>query len=52
MREYDVTVSRVGNIRIMADSPDEAMKIANEAETKDITWAGDFMATDAQPVED
>ena len=48
---YDVTVSRVGSVSVTADSPEQAMEIANSYGTDKIHWADDFQATDAQPEE-
>lgn len=44
---YDVTVVRLGSIKVKANSPEEAMKKANALPTSSIAWNEDWNATDA-----
>lgn len=44
---YDVTVVRLGSIKVKANSPEEAMKKANALPTSSISWNEDWNATDA-----
>ncbi len=52
-RKYGVFFTRHGYAEIEAESPDEAMKLADETITADeVSWDDDWPCTDAQPVED
>ena len=46
--EYDVTVSRLGCVKVKAKSREEAMFKAEQMPTESITWNEDWVVTDAQ----
>ena len=48
---YRVIVAKTGSLETYADSPEDAMKIANETFETDIFWSDDFIATDAEEIE-
>ena len=48
---YSVTFMRIGSAMVMASSPEEAMRIADEAVKADeVTWLDDWPAVDAREV--
>lgn len=51
MQDFDVTVTRIGTVRIKAENATHAMEIINQFRVDAITWLDDFTATDATPVD-
>lgn len=51
MKLYNVTVTRIGSVELYADSPDEAMKMAEESDSNQLFWMDGFSATDAEEID-
>ena len=51
MKKYSVIVTKIGSIELYADSPEEAMKIAEESDEEQIFWNG-INAADAEEIEE
>ena len=49
---YTVIVSRCGSVRVIAESAQQAMDIANQIPATEITWDDDFMPTDSELSDD
>lgn len=50
-RTFDVTVVRIGHVRVEAASIEDAMAKANELPTSAVTWFDNHDATDAREQE-
>lgn len=46
--KYCVTVVRTGCVFVEAETPEEAMDIADHQKTGDISWSEDWSPTDAE----
>ena len=51
MKKYDITVNKIGSIQLYADSPEEAMRMAEESDEEQIYWEG-VTATDAEELDE
>ena len=51
MKKYTVTVAKVGSIDLYAESPEEARKMAEGSDEKQMYWNG-IEATDVEEAED
>lgn len=45
--KYCVTIVRTGCIFVEADSPEEAMDVADHQKTDEVSWSDDWDVTDA-----
>lgn len=52
MKKYLVTIARFGFVEVEAENEMVAMEIANEMESKDISWSDDWEATDVREDEE
>jgi hypothetical protein len=48
MKKYLVTIARFGFVEVEANSEGEAMYIADNMQTEDISWSDDWEATDVK----
>lgn len=51
MKKYTVTVAKVGSIDLYAKTPDEAMKLAEKSDEKQMYWEG-VTATDVEEIDE
>ena len=51
-KQYDVTVTRCGGVRVVASSAEEATNIANELGSGVINWDDDWEVTDVVEVDE
>lgn len=51
MKKYDITATKIGNIQLYADSPEEAMRMAEESDEEQMYWEG-VTATDAEELDE